>query len=121
MPLKNKEELKAYNREYHKRWYAIPENAEKQKRKAKQHRETQLRRNREFILDYKMSHPCKCGEDHPACLAFHHTDANKEACVSEMVSGMYSIKRIQKEIDKCVVMCSNCHLKLHWEERNGNL
>ena len=59
----------------------------------------------------------QCGEDHPAVLDFHHTDpTTKEFTVSKMM-GKYSRRRIEKEITKCVVLCSNCHRKHHWVER----
>lgn len=32
-----------------------------------------------------------------------------------MVYNGFSIKTIQKEIDKCDVLCHNCHAKLHYE------
>ena len=35
-----------------------------------------------------------------------------------MVNRGYGIKRIQKEIDKCIVLCLNCHAKLHSKERD---
>jgi hypothetical protein len=36
-----------------------------------------------------------------------------------MIHRNYSISKIKKEIKKCSVICSNCHRKLHWEEKNG--
>lgn len=60
---------------------------------------------------------CKtCGENHPACLEFHHLDPeNKDNDIAYMVNTGYSIARILREIEKCVVLCSNCHRKLHFE------
>lgn len=61
-----------------------------------------------------------CGEDHPATLDLHHRDASaKEHSIRDMLDSPYSQKRILAEIAKCVVLCSNCHRKLHWQHRNG--
>lgn len=69
--------------------------------------------------DIKSKLKCiKCGENHAATLDFHHRNPNiKEYTVSTkiLVKGR---KNILEEISKCDVLCSNCHRKLHWEERN---
>lgn len=69
----------------------------------------------EFVRSLKTS--CsQCGENHPAVLDFHHTDpTEKEISVSQSKSK----KQILSEIQKCIVLCSNCHRKLHWKEREG--
>jgi hypothetical protein len=33
-----------------------------------------------------------------------------------MVTSNYSKERIKKEIDKCIVLCANCHRKEHYAE-----
>jgi len=57
-----------------------------------------------------------CGEDHPATLQFHHRDpSQKEFNVSEFVTrNLGSIDKLNKEIEKCDVVCANCHLKYHY-------
>ncbi|CCV12969.1 hypothetical protein MESS4_510136 [Mesorhizobium sp. STM 4661] len=57
---------------------------------------------------------CACGEDHPGCLDFHHVTDDKEVNVGDAVRLGWSIKRLMTEINKCVVMCSNCHRKHHY-------
>ncbi len=52
-----------------------------------------------------------CQENDPCCLDFHHTSDNKERNVAHMKTG--SLKSLLREIAKCVVLCSNCHRKLH--------
>lgn len=60
----------------------------------------------------------RCPENHPAVLDFHHTDPNaKELAVSCMVQKGFGLKKIQEEISKCEVLCSNCHRKHHWLTR----
>lgn len=68
--------------------------------------------------EYKKQFSCKCGESHQACIEFHHPDNNKEAGIADLIG--YNCKsRILKEIAKCIPMCSNCHKKLHWDQRRS--
>lgn len=62
------------------------------------------------VLDYLRAHPCPCGEHDPAVLEFHHRDPeDKEATVSSMLRNMRSWSRILVEVEKCDVLCANCH------------
>jgi hypothetical protein len=55
-----------------------------------------------------------CPETETACLQFHHIQANtKVREVSNLISANVSWKRIIAEIKKCILVCSNCHIKLH--------
>jgi hypothetical protein len=72
---------------------------------------------REYIFQYLSTHPCvKCGESDPRVLEFHH-EHSKEYPVSVMINGGYPIPKIQAEIEKCIVLCANCHRKLTMDER----
>ena len=74
---------------------------------------------RQYVQDYLSTHPCvQCGESDPRVLEFHHRNANeKDMDVAYAVGGGWSVARIQQEIDKCDVLCSNCHRKLTTDER----
>ncbi len=64
----------------------------------------------------------RCPEDHPACLDFHHRDSReKEESISRMVRQALSEATILKEIEKCIVLCSNCHRKLHWDDEETHV
>jgi hypothetical protein len=72
---------------------------------------------REFVYQYLLTHPCEeCGESDPRVLEFHHV-GNKDTEITRLVGGGWSIKRVQQEIDKCQVLCANCHRKITIEER----
>ena len=72
-----------------------------------------------WFWKYRKKQRCaKCGENHPACLDFHHEE-KKEKEVTVMVHEGYSIKRIMVEIKKCDVLCSNCHRKLHSKDEGS--
>lgn len=48
-----------------------------------------------------------------AYLEFHHTH-DKLLTISDMIhDGRYPIDTFQKELDKCIVLCRRCHVKLH--------
>jgi len=80
----------------------------------KQHRET-LRQN---LIEYKTGLKCEiCNESRPWCLAFHHHNNDKDDAISQLVSRMCSWDRVLKEIEKCTVVCHNCHADIHHKER----
>ena len=70
---------------------------------------------RDQMRDLKESAGCAtCDETDPVCLEFHHLDPSvKEIDPSDMISSGWSWSRMLKEIDKCIVLCSNCHKKVH--------
>jgi len=75
------------------------------------------RQQNKWYRDLKESLSCiKCGFSHPAVIDFHHRDPkDKEFTISVEIYNGFSIERIMKEIEKCDVLCSNCHRIEHWE------
>ena len=73
---------------------------------------------REAIRQYKASKGCKmCVYNDPRALVLHHRDPREKSLeVSNLISRGYSEKRIFKEVEKCDVLCQNCHSILHHEE-----
>ena len=101
---------------FRRNWY---EGSAKERHKENVHARKKLVREeaRAFVLDYLMTHPCEsCGESDPRVLEFHHT-GEKEKEISVMVGGGYPISKILEEINRCQVLCSNCHRKLTMDER----
>lgn len=98
-------------KEIRKKWY------EKYRKKIIAKNISNKEKNIAWFIEYRKDLKCvKCGENHPACLEFHHNDPNKkEYNVSKIVNSTYSIKTILKEIKKCTVLCSNCHRKEHFK------
>lgn len=74
--------------------------------------------NKKKLEDYKTLHPCiRCGEKNPIVLQFHHRDASKkDKAITEMIRSR-SWEATMKEIDKCDVVCANCHLIIHDQMR----
>lgn len=87
-----------------------------QRNKAKVIADTQVRNKgyRATYQEFKGSLACSiCPEDDSSCLDFHHRDpSTKEYAVSNMVA-RYGKARLLAEIAKCVVLCRNCHAKVH--------
>lgn len=67
---------------------------------------------------FKAGQRCEiCGEDHPACLDFHHRAGEEKLFnIAESVSRGYSDSVIWAEVAKCRVLCANCHRKEHYQD-----
>ena len=64
----------------------------------------------QYLRDLKTKTPCiDCGINYPYyVMDFDHVRGQKHANVMELVSTL-SKKRIDLEIAKCEIVCSNCH------------
>lgn len=84
-------------------------------------RGSRLNSTLEKVVDYLQKHPCAhCGEKNILCLDFHHTDpSQKEYKISAIKSRSW--EKMLAEIDKCEVLCSNCHRKVTAKQRNWSL
>lgn len=104
---KNKEKLLAYNRNYY------VDNKDFLIQKTSEHRENK----RKLVNEVKyLNGCCICGEDHPATLDFHHR--NPEEKLFSIADGVgHSVPKLLEEINKCDVICSNCHRKMHWRQQ----
>ncbi len=65
--------------------------------------------------EYKSNRKCFiCPENDPITLDFHHLiESEKESLVHRMVYNGRSWTQVMKEIEKCVLLCANCHRKVH--------
>ena len=98
-----------------KAWYE--NNKDYQKANAKKHSTEYRDAMREYLWNYLLTHPCEsCGETDPVVLEFHHT-GEKAMAIAQMVTKVTSISRLEEELKKTQVLCSNCHRRLTAKER----
>lgn len=73
-------------------------------------RENLIKTNVPKLLDYYKTHNCvDCGESDPIVLEFDHLiQKDKKYGISNML-GNYHWDKILSEIEKCEVVCANCH------------
>lgn len=53
---------------------------------------------------------CECGEETLCVLDYHH---HKERGMPVSRAACHSYKKFEEEINKCVILCANCHRKTH--------
>jgi hypothetical protein len=99
----------AKQRSYERAWYA--RNRKKVRQKVKAQRQAVV----DWFRDFKSTLQCiRCGEPDPICLDFHHRDpTQKDFSLYQAARRAMGKKRILEEVEKCDVLCANCHRKLH--------
>lgn len=104
--------MKSKQAEYSAKWYA-----DNRKKQIQRVAELKARRQEAFQV-YKRTLKCeRCEENDPVCLDFHHLDPNEKDGDIGTLARSWSVDRLQKELDKCIVLCSNCHRKEHSRNR----
>ena len=83
----------------------------------------ELRKKKKEYIDSKRNVPCAdCGQSFPiVCMDFHHLDETTKnpQLVKKRTKSLkeymcrYSYANIDAELNKCVVLCANCHRVRH--------
>ena len=70
------------------------------------------------LIEYKGGKCEKCGYNKcDGALHFHHLDpTEKSFSISQINLGYITLEEITKEIDKCQLLCANCHAEIHWKD-----
>jgi DNA-directed RNA polymerase subunit RPC12/RpoP len=78
---------------------------------------------KQIVQDIKASCKCaKCGDSRGYVLDFHHINPDeKENTVARMTSNNYKLDKVYDEIEKCAVLCANCHREFHYLEENEGI
>lgn len=72
------------------------------------------------LVEYKGGKCEKCGYSRCiASLGFHHR--NPEMKDFRISGSCRSFERLKIEVDKCDLLCANCHNELHWELKFGGI
>lgn len=76
-------------------------------------------RKKEILVEYKGGKCEVCGyEKCIKALEFHHLNPEEKDFT---ISGKsYSLEKLKNEVDKCILVCSNCHSEIHEDLRNLN-
>ena len=69
---------------------------------------------REMAREYKGGKCILCGyKKSQRALSFHHLNPKEKDFDLSSRGLTRSWERIKKEIDKCVLLCANCHMEIH--------
>lgn len=69
---------------------------------------------REMAVAYLGGKCSHCGYDKCiGALDIHHLDPNEKEFSISVDGNTRSLERVKREIDKCVLVCANCHRETH--------
>lgn len=86
----------------------------KSRESSKKYRDSNIEKLNSYVKEWKCS---KCDFTHPTRFPFdfHHTiPENKEETIGNIMH--HSWDKIKKEVDKCIILCANCHRLEHSKE-----
>jgi len=92
-----------------KEYYAVRWASGKIKESNYQAKAKRVKAAQDYLWGILIQSKCwDCGERNPIVLEFDHLK-DKTKDVSKMVSQNYGVETIRKEVNKCDVVCANCH------------
>jgi DNA-binding CsgD family transcriptional regulator len=107
----NKYYIKKYIKENNIK-YTVKNKEEKNKQKSKNVINWK-KEKKKLLIEYKGGKCIYCGYNKCiAALEFHHKDP-KEKDFS-IANNSYSFEKMKNEVDKCELVCSNCHREIHY-------
>jgi hypothetical protein len=123
---RNKEENKIKRQKYNKAYMEIKENRDaknsyiREYRKTEKAKETNYKSNKRWLknekqkaVDYKGGSCVICGYNKClSALEFHHTNPQEK----EGYNSHWTFERNKNELNKCILLCANCHRETHEAE-----
>lgn len=118
----NKENFKKKRKEHYelnkiktlesqKEW--VKNHVEKSREYKRKYKNKNKQISKEYIRNLKIS--CSCGENEYIALDFHHIkESEKEYHIHTLIHHGYTLEKIKEELDKCEIICANCHRKKHF-------
>ena len=99
-----------------KRTYADRVKADPEyKAKMKLRMRDRKRRQKRLMIEYKGGKCMRCGYDKcDGALDFHHRDPSQKELTLNGQSR--SLEALKPELDKCDLLCANCHREVHWQD-----
>ena len=109
-----------YNPEYHKIWRQLVDTPERRRRNNIAATAC-AKRSVQYMQAIKLARGCiDCGyRDHHAALEFDHVRGEKKFIMAALRALRPSRARLDAEIAKCEVRCSNCHRIKTWRARQS--
>lgn len=71
------------------------------------------KKNRNFLLEIKKLGCSFCTEKNPVCIDFHHKNEDTKVDGIAIMKKSYGFSKLKTEIEKCILVCANCHRKIH--------
>ena len=101
-----KKKIKKYMKEYYN----------KHKNKLLFYSKNKRKNHKEKCISYKGNKCSICGYDKCiAALEFHHINPEEKEFNFNMPQSNWRITKL--ELDKCILLCSNCHRELHYNQK----
>lgn len=109
---KSKTRLQTYcktcNSERCRNYYAL--NKEKQRKQIYESKKIRIGKIKEYIQNLKSTTPCAdCKKFYPYYVMDFDHQYSKKFLISKSYSIGYNLDEIKNEIDKCEIVCANCH------------
>ena len=98
-------------KEYQKQWY------QKHKEEYTQNRRERYSKCKQILHDLKINGCAICGYNECSeALDFHHSNSQDKKFNLNIRGMDKNDDRIVKELNKCILLCANCHRKIHHKE-----
>jgi hypothetical protein len=101
------------------KWYASNSDVPKEcarrwrannKLKTLEHKKQLYQKVKLFQQTYLKRNPCDCGMADLECLDYHHVD---QKTLEKRIPAIHTFNKSIEEMTKCIVVCANCHRKIH--------
>ncbi len=75
-----------------------------------------------YVDEFRKKNPCaKCKESRWWILDFHHQNPDEKVRNIGDLRNSGCFTKLKEEMEKCVVLCKNCHSDFHHQEKNDGI